>query len=348
MKKNVYLVMAAVVAMASCTKNEVVETSSPNEISFGTFIGKQTKASVIEKETLSEFVVDAYFTGIDNWDDRTEGDFSTFMNETKITRNPYDGACTYDGTKYWPNKVDGVNLGKVSFFTYAHSAPTMAEYIPSISKTDATADADFKINYTMPLLAARQVDLIADMKTNQTKISNETKEGTVKFTFKHLLSKIIVSAQAADDYDGATITVTDLRIGYKGIASTGVYTMNNTDPKWDVPGTPIIGSSGSILTKVEADKTLNTTVREINDAGLYPMLIPQTLADSALTITLVYTVKDSDNLVITNTETVNIKGITLEASKQYNFLLSVSLNAVEFEVTDVSLWGDTVELQPVL
>ena len=62
MKRLFILASAAIVALASCTKTQVVYTEAPEEISFKTLTGAMTKATDLSETTISDMGVYASYT----------------------------------------------------------------------------------------------------------------------------------------------------------------------------------------------------------------------------------------------------------------------------------------------
>lgn len=193
--KKIYLSSIILAAVAlGCTKSSVVDSSTSYQevIEFESYAGRipVSKASNTTIDVLKEegFQAIAY----------NSGDYiETYLNET----------VTFNGTKwtygdkkiYWP---EGSNL---DFVAYGRNV------------TDLISDLDeASFIYTVPSNAAEQKDLV--VATPWLNHNNRTEAGsTVKFDFKHLLTKIGFSIVTNNDYTGTNpnpvdVTIKNIRI----------------------------------------------------------------------------------------------------------------------------------------
>lgn len=234
MKKTVFIAALAIVAMASCTKNElkVPSTGSDAVISFQPVVANATKATYLETANMdtecTEFGVFAWY-GEPNL--ATSGSAATaYMDNVKVT---YDsgkdddtngsGAWKPSSTYYWPKN------GTLSFDAYAPAKAHATSPSKGSGKVSSTAANGLKIeNYTVADLGD-QYDLLYSTRT-QDKITstggnNDTYDG-VDIEFKHALSAIEVTAKTDKDYSGAiklkTITILNAY-------SKGTFNQNMTD-----------------------------------------------------------------------------------------------------------------------
>ena len=125
MKTNLFIAALSLVVLAGCSGEDEIGTlvaKNDNAINFGTYVGKQTKASIMDDTKLQTtgFNVIATYTGVDTW-------ASLSGDKAKAPNFMYDQAVTYTDSKwsyspiqYWPNEQneDG-DLGKVTFFAYS-------------------------------------------------------------------------------------------------------------------------------------------------------------------------------------------------------------------------------------
>ena len=80
MKKHLLIFAALVATMTGCVKNEVMDVSDSGEISFDTYVGKHTRAVVINGRTdLSRFYVYGNMTNADG-----TGQESVFNSEDVV------------------------------------------------------------------------------------------------------------------------------------------------------------------------------------------------------------------------------------------------------------------------
>lgn len=141
MKKYLFLAVA-VVAMAACSKTEVVDTFKDRDaINFNAFFHKTTRANLIASDNISEFEVTAMLgTG-------------TYFSEVAVTNN--GSAWTYSPVQYWPAEgtLDffawaptasgtGITKGSYKTFTVAPAADAASQYDFIVARTQGTKDAE--------------------------------------------------------------------------------------------------------------------------------------------------------------------------------------------------------------
>lgn len=181
MKKQLFLVVVAALAMASCSKDESTGINNGNAIDFRAAM--QTRAS----ETTMANITNFFVTALDK-------NNANYFSDAEFTK---DGAFfTSTPAYYWPS--DGSNL---SFFAYSPSA--------------ADLDATVTINSTTKTLADFEpATTIADQKDfiTATATGSKTDEAAgVALTFGHRLSQIEIKAKNTND--GYVYKVQGVRIG---------------------------------------------------------------------------------------------------------------------------------------
>lgn len=349
MKKGLFMAACVAATLSSCTQNEAIETIANEAINFSTYVGQNTRAGILDLPGLKlegkGFYVLGYSTGADAWEDVAAPTLNFMLNDN-VTWNSTTPAWEYTNIKYWPNSVDGTNLGKVSFFAYA---PADAAVVAA--PLSANAAAAPTITYTCPTEVASQVDLVADAQKDMTKASNT---GKVDFTFGHLLSKIAFAAKKSANYANAEITVKGLTVTYgTGLVQKNVYKMDSeawstlpTDAEnyAAATGTVYSDANGMLLgwnTADGADAAIVSNFSTLASTN-FLMMIPQVVAaDGDLKATMTYDVYDAHRqTTVTNTVTVDLPAITWEMGKQYTYHLNVTLTGVEFDVTTVGDWSD--------
>lgn len=219
MKKNFLWTMVAATALMGCTNddlmNESIQVNESNAITFSTYVNK-TRASVIDTEHIKDygFGVSAYYTKDKEF---AEGEFDTFMDNTKVYFDEQKNAWTYSPIKYWPNNVDD----KLSFFAYA---PYDHENI-TFNDPDNRSSFIFEVKNDV----REQVDLIyhkaeGDDVAGVEKSIDLTKPtigSTINFNFWHALSRIAFDVKAVvDDTDTNSENLLDgnTRINIKKVA----------------------------------------------------------------------------------------------------------------------------------
>lgn len=200
MKKHLVLGALAVLALAACTKSEVVELNKGNEISLTAVTGKNlTKAQdgFCNSAMPADFDVWAATAGKKYFEAQTykkDGTSNTYKSET---------------ARYWPTT-------DVDFFAaknYGGSA--------TLTATDPTSLA--VANYTVTTTVANQKDFIYAVTKGASK-----DDGPAALNFRHALSQI--EFQAKNSNSGIYVEVTGVTVKQvysKGNFSVDVATTNN-------------------------------------------------------------------------------------------------------------------------
>ena len=213
MKKNLFIIAAAALALASCSNDEIIESaafSDSNAISFQPYIGGVTRASDIDATSLQSTGFKVFAT--------VESDFSTiYFNETEFTYS--DGTYTSTPKYYWPAS------GNLDFYAYAYSG----------SDGQVTHTAQTKAFTVTPAsAAANQTDLVFANSNGKLKdgVYNTSKHygaDGVPLNFRHAESKVTVQLQNTNS--SLKITVKDVAIGY--LNTTGTYTYSGSTTNTD-------------------------------------------------------------------------------------------------------------------
>ena len=301
MKKTVFIAALAVVAMASCTKNElkVPSTGSDAVISFQPVVANATKAGYITNSSIApvgstsdfKFTVYAWYT--DNakmtastttatatkYMDAVEVSYQSRHNDSTDGQGGWSPATKY----YWPKN------GYLSFDAYA----------PSTASTDGTfssvVETGLQIaNYTVKGIED-QYDLLYSTrtlnKTTSTGGANNTYDG-VDIAFNHALSAIEVTAKTDNDYSGAIKlkTITILNAYNKGNFSQG---MTNATTKGTAAWTPDVNSEEVSYVLFNGNQELDTNPNTpvIKNAILLPQVFNHTQSSNKVSIRVAYTIK---------------------------------------------------------
>ena len=197
----VLLTAAAVLGLASCNKDRVVEMSVPDSINFNASLGFATKAtSKTSFATGDKFDVWSVF---DN-----AGAKTTYFHDNYL----FDGTSWHSTSTpyYWPETVDGT-----------HTLTFHAVWPENIART-TSADS---FNYTVVDASANQKDVL------YAKHVSTSKETTgVKLNFRHTLSMIDVKVKNSSST--LKFDVTGIKVAFVNKAGTFTATSvasGNTD-----------------------------------------------------------------------------------------------------------------------
>ena len=311
MKKTVFIAALAVVAMASCTKNElkVPSTGTDAVISFQPVVANATKADYITNSSIApvgstsdfKFTVYAWYT--DNAEmtaSTTTAKATKYMDAVVVsykarhddgTPGATPGATQGQGGWSPENKYYWPKNGYLSFDAYAPSAASSDGTFSSVVETGLQI-----ANYTVKGIDD-QYDLLYSTrtlnKTTSTGGTNNTYDG-VDIAFNHALSAIEVTAKTDNDYSGAIKLkkITILNAYNKGTFNQGMTTaVSAASPAW----TAAVDSEVSyeLFSGAEALSTTaltSTTTPAIKNAILLPQDFSHT-GGNKVSIRVDYTIK---------------------------------------------------------
>lgn len=269
MKKSLFILATAAIALASCSNDKTVainETlNDENEITFRPLVKRVMRAPGIDATTLQGpgFTVFA-----------TKGsDFSEiYFNETAFT---WDGTSSYtSATKYyWPSS------GTLDFYAYAYNgAADQVEHTPQKKAFTVTPNS----------AAASQTDLVFANTNGKSKAGTYDggtkqygKDG-VPLNFRHAESKVTV--QLKNSSTALKVTVSDVAIGYLNTTGTYTYSGSTTNANTDAENTgeylkfaDWTDKSGTGSYTQTATTTVYTSATEATALPQSFILIPQAL-----------------------------------------------------------------------
>ncbi len=338
MKKIFTLAALAAICFASCSKNEViVPQTEANEIGFASYVGKApiTKAADIYNTndadlTGSGFVVSAYLTGTADWDNYIVPASPNFMSLENVKWNTITtGKWDYTTHKYWPTN----NTDLITFVAYAPA---------NLTTTVPTDWNGGKVEFDIDSDIAAQKDLLWAVAKDCNKYitDNEAADGDVDFAFNHKLSRLGISAQKAEAYNGITMKVTNVALG-KVFATACTLNIVDGTLETDATETQAFTLSGNQLLQTELNETaVLQNVVETAEGGNSSKLIlaPQ---DVVIPVTVTYTTQDTNvsGPLVENVKTANVT-IDMKSGFEYNIILKVSLDKIEFDVKSTGSWVD--------
>ena len=212
MKKNLWMLGATIVALTSCTQNEVLDVPKSKLIGFEPFVGKNTRAAIqiqqnqtsdytgstAPADNLHQFWVFAKMNG-ETLFDGTETDARVYY------ANAPTSGFTYDNHKAW-------TLGK----TYSFAAYSNGNYaIFNDKNSDQIVDSGEIENVrheeispegivigsklTFTNYTVGDLDLLAAITKTETLSSEATTVSNVPLTFQHMLSCIHIRLENGSD-----------------------------------------------------------------------------------------------------------------------------------------------------
>ena len=357
MKKTILFAALAVVAMASCTKNElkVPSTGTDAVISFQPVVANATKADYLTTANMAskctEFGVFAWYPeGGEMQTSTTTG--TKYMDNVTVTYNGSfndtntndDGTGTWAPGKpyYWPKN------GKLSFDAYApafaHAASTpgagKGTFTSSITKglqiTDYTV-AELASQYDL-LYSTRALD-----KNTSVGTTNNTYDG-VDIAFNHALAAIEVKAKTAENYGTDAIKLNKVSILYA--YNKGDFSQAMTDAK--TIGTPewsnqnneveyVLYNAGATLSEGVSLSTTDLTTPTISNAILLPQEFNHTATSKKVSIKVDYSIKGTNDY-LAQTKTFDLSQTCVSSTaqtgwaigKRYTYTFTFTLEDIHF------------------
>lgn len=279
--KKVLFAALAVVAIASCTKNEVNEVKNNNQITFQTVVGPSTKAMIDGTNyttTDPSFGTYAYYNATGTTFP-TSAEAYIPESEVSYVAPNWTTATPY----YWPKN------GSLTFFSFS---PWSINGSVECNATDGIVISGWDVN------ANQTVDvMVADVQTDKT--ANETNGGYngVPTIFRHKLSQIVdvtfktdQAYNAADGTAGAPYVAGDKLffinyVKFHKLEQTGTYTSGNDVDgtnlgSWVLPTTPAYDHSYDWFVETTSCDTEFNTGQSANTLP-YLLMMPQEYVDNA-------------------------------------------------------------------
>lgn len=314
MKKSFLMLGVAVMALASCTNEEVLNVADSRAIGFDAFVGKPTKAE-ITTDNLGTFQVYGGYV-------KTES-AGTGTNLTNVWE---DVAVTKDGTwkatgdtKYW---AAGMTYQFAAYAPVAVGKPTVNDDNKNLDWTGIKADAETQNDFIYA----------TDVKTTDDPL--EASPGNIAFTFGHQLAmiKVTFNSKFAAEYK---VTISDLDI--YGMNSTADFT--GSTKTWDNYSSQISQGSGfKTITAADAQEQTSATSDKF-------IVIPQT--SGTMHVDFTATVFDKNNTEFASHKFTGTVTPIWENGNVYNYNVDIAPDGftgeddifeIEFDDPKVDPW----------
>lgn len=350
--KKVFLIAAAVVALAACSKNEVLPSSSiNNEISFN--VAPRTKALAADQRDFgvdNHFKSYAYFlTNDEKWPTNAG---SIYIDGAEVS-STVDAAATGGrvwkaaNSYYWPKS----EKSSLTFFAWSKNTGecvlgggAMVSCDPQ--KGISFADYDVTSNKNVDLL-------VADVAANKTGNENLYTYSGVPTLFRHKLSYVIFKVKTKEAYAGKKFALNSIK--FVGLGSKASYdqkandvtaSVYNTVGEWATPTatadqvyfnatTPVVFTNADFVLETEATAKTSVDQKYYLPQALSAVATPG--AGVAGSIEVVYTIKTTEGTAV-STETVtryisakSMFADDLKINKKYTCTLTFSLDEITWD-----------------
>ena len=334
MKKNMYrrlpILAFFALSLTCCTKNEQhggwVDHA---EIRYQVIKGS-TKAKMSEYPKDIPFVSSAWYLPLgQSWKDH-KSDAQPYISEAVISYDQDKGAFKSNTPYYWPKK------GSLTFMAYSLDKTHSPAYSPEPGKIQITKEGvvvtDWATNGSDKRIDLMVADIVKD------KSANGTSYGMVgvPIVFRHILSKVAVTAFIEDGVSGKEISLN--RIIFRNVYGKADFNGSEWTNRGDVH---------DIDNTLTNPITLNVNKQNIIETML---LIPQSLSTVGtrgnVEMEIHYTI--NDNGAIKNehvTISLNNHGAAWERGKytEYQIIFGTSDHPIDFggSVSDWTDYGNT-------
>lgn len=252
MKKSLLIAALAVFTMASCSKDQVVETPQ-NEIKYNVLAANKTKASQVygSGKLMGSFQVWGGYTA-----DGTT--FAPYFSNEAVTAQ--GDKWVPGSTRYWPELGSNKELSfyAIAGFTKANSGSEYMIYADANSATWAGARQPVVVGFTPNPDVTKQEDFLYSVYNQKEAVTSVT---TAKMNFRHALSQI--EFQAKNTSDHLYVTISGVAVGQVSASGNFTFPVGSTDENWTWNDKPTSETEGSEDTDV-SDNTVNVGTWALN------------------------------------------------------------------------------------
>ena len=352
--KKILIALAAVAALAACSKSEVAY-EQPGEIGIAPFAQNRTKAMVQGTAFPQEnFALWAFYKQVDagttiaDWQSSAEAQQPYIENKEfkpSATAGLWGGVIPY----FWPKIGSLLFAGyypvtmkdMVSYeFSATVNKMTVAGYTPGDYQKTGFVNNAAGANHVEDFMYFNMTKTSSDGSTVGAQ-NSVTTGSQIDVFFRHGLSWIsVVLAEAAGTPEGATITVNS--ITFTDVKTTGTGVVDNSATDNEIDWT---------TTDAKTDVVVLNSATVLGDAvtvDKQPIIIPQGMAGN---LVINYTVSSTDGSSFTETKTIALAEIdktnpTWEPGKKYTY--NVTIGTSEILIDPIILeWADVQATLPV-
>lgn len=343
MKNYHILAAAALLTLAACSKNEVRPASSdPQEITFQTVVGPQTKALSSTQSSFGgdKFKSYAWFLPQGKTWAQNSADAEAYISDAEISSNSKDanGKKIWkdaNHTYYWPKQ------GSLTFFSWTLLEPATTNPAPAaFDKASVTCtatkgievkDYDVSVNKNYDLM-------VADIAADKTKNENTYETDGVPTLFHHVLSNLAFKVKTNKAYT-ANEKFAMKSITLKNVMTKGNYTQGSATAKSPEDVWSAWSETKEMQLANNTDAVEFTNDGQDNNIAItdYSIVLPQKFTDENPKIEIVYEITTNyTGTAVTETVTVErpLKDIYKDnwvAGKKYTLTITIGLDEIRWD-----------------
>ena len=353
MRKNIIIALAACVALAACTKNELKPVEVDQQITFQAVVNKQSTKALL---TGNSYPTGETFGSVAYKVKGSTTELYIPVSEVKYTA----GTPAYWSTEapyYWP-KESGSSLTFYSYSPFNYSETGT----PTAITVSATADGLTFTNYSVK--EHQETDLmVADKKAGQT--ANTTNNGGswaqgVPTVFHHMLAQIVaINFQTVENASASPVVVKDYANGNDGTLGNEYEAGDKQFVVTDVffenfseQGTLTAGASQSWVSAGTATPSYpwysevggtKFIKGKCTPRNTYYLVLPQDFNDESAKLHVKYEIHTYTSASEHATEkmdvSVPLKNLNAkwEMNKKYTYTLNIDLDRIYWD-PQVTLW----------
>ena len=312
MKKSLFLLgAAAVVALSSCTKNEVLEVAENRAIGFdNAFVNNGTRSIVdpsLTNSSLKNFDVYGFVTN-------TSGNSSKIFGGDDVTKE--EGNWNYTNTQYWI---------KGNTYTFGALAPANAA---TVSGEAITGETNKKVGMTVKFTNDGNTDLL-HAAPNAVTVGTDDYNTAVAMVFNHQLSKVKFSFTNSVGV-GYSVKVKDVKI--TNAMAEGTLTvsgeLNNANEWATNEEKQTLGLTFGHVVADNTDENADAIANGVTYETYNEKLMIPTPAETSYTVTFTTELFQGTTSVGTYDHSVKIENVELQLGYCYNFTAELDFENV--------------------
>jgi hypothetical protein len=318
--------LAAVVALAACSKEQTIVADRGDAIGFGApFVENSTRAidpSYNASNLIKEFNVWGTVTG------NTTGNTINLFNGARVydTTPTYGVAYDCEQDEYW------LPSATYNFVAIAgHNGVTPATGMP--------ATISYTANGTTDLVYTKTAKVVT------TNAASTPSENPVAFTFNHLLSKVHFAFYNTSATANTVFQISNIKVS--GQYTSGTYTIGATTP-WAATGPLAVADAWSFgnATNSTTDNAAADITTAFTEASPMTSNYARLLIPGKQTIKISFTKTQYYDGVKMNTEPVE-KELTYTFAENGAYVINVELKSggiIDFSVGSLDGWDDDTNI----